>query len=62
MAVFTGVGRPYMARVFPLGDRTVMTKNTITGRIKMIKLPAEGGMAVFAEISARDMSGILSLC
>jgi hypothetical protein len=39
-----------------------MTTDTIAGRVYMIKFPAQRNMAGIADITAWDMSGILSLC
>ncbi len=39
-----------------------MTADAIAGRFYMIKFPAQRNMAGIADITARDMSGILSLC
>lgn len=61
MAVFTAGGRRYVTGILALGDNAVVAKNTITGNVQVIKLPAESGMAVVTGISARHMSGILAL-
>jgi ribosomal silencing factor RsfS len=39
-----------------------MTTDTIAGYLYMIKFPAQRNMAGIADITTRDMSGILSLC
>jgi len=51
-----------MSRIFPLCNPAVMTTDTIAGHLYMIKFPAEGNMTGIADIAARYMSGILSLC
>lgn len=62
MTILAASRRRYMSRVFPLCNPAVMTTDTIAGHLYMIKFPAQRNMAGIADITARDMSGILSLC
>ena len=62
MTILTASRRRYVSRILPLCNSAVMTTDTIAGHLYMIKLPAQRNMAGIADITARDMSGILSLC
>lgn len=62
VAVLAASRGRYMSRVFPLCNPAVMTADAIAGYLYMIKFPAQRNMAGIADITARDMSGILSLC
>ena len=50
-----------MAGVFTCRYRTVMAEHAVIHHVHVVKLPAVGGMAVVADIAARDMPGILAL-
>lgn len=65
MAIFTGLGRRNMARIFPGRYDPIVAELTVSSDTRMIEysiLPGVGAVTIITDVTTLDMARILALC